>query len=113
MAENNINAYCSICGKGYHLCYSCSNMKTIKPWRSVTDTIECYKIYLALHGYTLSKNKDIAKIELENCDLTGLDNFNPSIKSVIKEIMAENKKIKYASKKAKELVKIETESVNE
>lgn len=27
MAENNINAYCKICGQGYHVCNSCQNQK--------------------------------------------------------------------------------------
>lgn len=98
MAEIN-NAHCSICGKPYQLCNSCGNEKVLKPWRSVTDCIEHYKIYLAIHGYSLSKNKASAKKELENCDLTGLEDFNPSIKTVIAEIMAEPKKIKYVSKK--------------
>ncbi len=92
MTENNINAHCSICNKGYHICHSCTEQKSIKPWRSVTDTIEHYKIYMAIHGYTLSKNKVSAKKELKNCDLSGLESFNPEIKSVIKEIMAEPKK---------------------
>ena len=39
MTENNINAYCSICGEGYHLCSTCQNTKSFKPWRTVTDTI--------------------------------------------------------------------------
>ena len=61
MSEKNINAYCSICGNGYHVCRSCSEQKTFKPWRSIVDNIEHYKIYLALHEYTLSKNKEVAK----------------------------------------------------
>jgi hypothetical protein len=46
---------------------------------------------MALHSYTISKNKEQAKQELENCDLTGLDDFNPDIQSSIKEILAEAK----------------------
>lgn len=116
MSEKNINAYCSICGNGYHVCRSCSEQKTFKPWRSIVDNIEHYKIYLALHEYTLSKNKEVAKKELENCNLSGLEDFKPEIKSVIKEIMAENKKIKTVSKREKvneEVVEVETEDINE
>ncbi|MBO5072516.1 MAG: hypothetical protein J6C32_06085 [Eubacterium sp.] len=85
------NATCSICGKPYKICNACLDQKTFKPWRTVTDTIEHYKIYMALHSYTISKNKEQAKQELENCDLTGLDDFNPDIQSSIKEILAEAK----------------------
>lgn len=99
MTENNINAYCSICGTGYHICKSCLQQKTFKPWRTVTDSIEHYKIYLAIHGYTISKDKEKAKNELESCDLSDLDDFNPEIKAVIKKIMTEPKKTKTTSRK--------------
>ncbi len=108
MAENNINAHCAICNKGYHICHSCSGQKALKPWRSVTDTMEHYKIYLAIHGYTISKDKESAKGELKNCDLSSLENFDPEVKSVIKKIMAENKKVKTAAKK--EVVNAEIEA---
>lgn len=56
---------------------------------------------MAIHGYTLSKNKEIAKRELQKCDLSGLETFTPEIKAVIKEIMAEPKKVRTVSKKGK------------
>lgn len=86
MAET-INAHCKICGKGYHVCASCLAQKGFTPWRTVTDTAGHYKIYLALHGYTLSHNREKAKAELDGCDLSGLENFNPEIKSAIQKIM--------------------------
>lgn len=88
MEGKNINAYCSICGRGYHVCNSCKNEKKFRPWKTVTDTMEHYKIYLVIHGYSVSKNKELANEALQNCNLTGLENFNPEIKSVINEIMA-------------------------
>lgn len=108
MAENNINAFCSICGRGYHICNSCLEQRAFKPWRTVVDSIEHYKIYLAIHSYTVSKDKKGAKVELEKCDLSGLDNFKPEIKSVIEEIMAEPQR-----KKKKENISNETERVDE
>lgn len=53
----------------------------------MTDNIDHYKIYLAIHGYTISKNKIRAKEELMRCNLEKLESFKPEIKSVIKEIM--------------------------
>lgn len=82
---------CSICNKEYEVCNSCKSQKTFKPWRTVTDTIEHYKIYMAVHGYTVSKNKKKAKDELEKCNLSGIEKFNPEIKKVIKEILAKPK----------------------
>lgn len=99
MAEQNINAYCTICGNGYHICNSCLEQKSFKPWRSVVDSIEHYKIYLAIHGYTVSNDKESAKEELQKCDLSDLEHFKPEIKSVIKGIMAEPKRAKITSKK--------------
>lgn len=112
---------CTICGKDYEVCNSCLQQKTFKPWRIVTDSIEHYKIYLVIHGYTISKNKDEAKKELENCDLSDLENFNPEIKAVIKEIMATAtpRKLKTTLKKEKiniEIdngIEIETDNVDE
>lgn len=113
MAENTINAHCSICGAGYHVCRSCLDQKSFKPWRTVTDSIEHYQIYMAIHGYTISKDKEKAREELQNCNLSGLENFNPEIQAVIKEIMAESKKIKTIPKKEKEPVKTEKPGIDE
>lgn len=101
MENQNANAYCSICGKPYRVCRTCAEQKTFKPWRTVTDTIEHYKIYMAVHGYTVSKNKEKAKDDLEKCDLSGLESFNQEIKKVIKEILAKPKATKTVLKKDK------------
>lgn len=93
MADHNINAYCTICGKGYHICSSCLRQKSFNSWRTVADTIDHYKIYMAIHGYTLNKNKEKAKTELKGCDLSEMETFNPEIKSVINTIMAETNDI--------------------
>lgn len=89
MSESNVNAYCKICGKGYHVCNTCRTQKTFKAWRSITDTIDHFLIYSAIHEYTVLKNKETTRVKLGKCDLTGLENFRPEIRTVIKEIMQE------------------------
>lgn len=86
MSEQN-NATCAICGKGYRVCNSCAEQKTFQPWRTVTDTSEHYKIYLALHGYTVTGDKETARKELQQCDLNGKDSFIPKIRADIDEIL--------------------------
>lgn len=104
MTDNKINAHCSICNKGYTICNSCNNEKKFKPWRTVTDSIEHYKIYMAIHGYTVTKNKEQAKTDLQNCDLSDMVSFKPEIKSVIQEIMYEPVKVKPVSRTQKNKV---------
>lgn len=111
MAEN-INAFCKICNSGYHVCNTCLNEKKFKPWKTVTDTPEHFLIYSAIHSYTISKDKEKARSDLQKCNLSGLENFRPKIKSVIEEIMSEPKKNKRTSSKKmkEENVEIEVEN---
>lgn len=108
---------CTICNKEYEVCNSCLEQKTFKPWKSIVDSIEHYKIYLAIHGYTLSKDKEKAKSELQNCNLNDLENFKPEIKAVIKEIVAEPKRTRTTLKKKEEdieaVTEIKTDNVDE
>ena len=89
--SQELNATCDICGKKYHICSSCKEVKSFTPWRTVTDTMQHYIIFLALSEYTKTKDKEKAKEELSKCDLSELDTFNENIKTAIKEIMAEGK----------------------
>ena len=89
--SQELNATCDICGKKYHICSSCKEVKSFTPWRTVTDTMQHYIIFLALSEYTKTKDKEKAKEELSKCDLSELDTFNENIKSAIKEIMADGK----------------------
>ena len=89
--SQELNATCDICGKKYHICSSCKEVKSFTPWRTVTDTMQHYIIFLALSEYTKTKDKEKAKEELSKCDLSELDTFNENIKTAIKEIMTDGK----------------------
>lgn len=93
-----LNATCGICGERYHVCNTCKSVKTLKPWRTITDTIDCYKIYMVIHDY---KNgiltKENARKMLDECTLP--KTFQSHIKVVIDEIMSTDKKVKQETKK--------------
>ena len=84
-----LNATCAICNTKYHMCETCKSIKSFQPWRTVTDTLPHYTIYLTLAEYTKTGNKEKAKEELQKCDLTGLETFDKDIRKVIKEIIKE------------------------
>jgi len=85
----NINHWCSVCGKGYHTCDSCRNTQSFTPWRSITDTIEHYKIHLIITDYQngyMSKeeaNKKLANICFQISEL------KEGVQKVINEIKFE------------------------
>ncbi len=93
MAEN-INATCSICGRGYHMCLSCKDHVNLNPWKKFTDTSEHYKIYQILRGYnTKLYTKEEAKSKLQMVDLSDFDILRDNIKNIIKDIMGEDEKM--------------------
>jgi len=95
MSKENLNATCSICGKKYHMCVTCSEVKSFMPWRTIVDTVNCYKIFLILRDYTnKSKTKESAKADLEKCDLSEISTFIPEVKSAVEEILKDVVRIK-------------------
>lgn len=82
-----INHWCVLCGTGYHACDSCEKEKTFTPWRTLTDTVEHYKIFTILKEY---KNKlidrDRAKELLSSLNLSGKENYKESAKKVLADI---------------------------
>lgn len=89
--SEELNATCDVCGKKYHMCYSCEEIKTFNPWKRVVCTVECFKIYMAVHGYTVTKDKEMARKALSSCDLSELESFSDNIKQAIKEILSDDK----------------------
>lgn len=90
MAENN--AVCSICGKAYHLCLACSDAMKLHPWKTYTDTQECFKVFQVVRGFSTGVyTKDEAKEKLQNVDLKDVNSFRPHIKKIVKDILKEEK----------------------
>lgn len=113
--SNKINHWCVVCGKGYHACDSCNETKSITPWRSLTDTVEHFKLFTVLKDYNNKLiNKTEARNLLSNIDLSGKDSFKDSAKNVLEDILkddvVEPKKMK---KRYEKPVNIEEEIVSE
>ncbi len=92
--SEQINATCTVCGNGYHMCLSCKDKMKLSPWKMYTDTAEHFKIHQIIHGFSTGVyGKDEVRIKLKNVDLSDLDTFKPNIKSIIKDILKEEKPI--------------------
>lgn len=104
--SEKFNSICDICGKPYKVCGSCKEIKSFTPWRTITDTMDHYKIFLVLSNYTNTEDKVRAKQELATCDLSELETFRPEIKAVIKDIMTEDKTVKQETVKSEPVKKI-------
>lgn len=100
MSNNKkINHWCVVCGNGYHACDSCTNTKSFTPWRTLTDTIEHFKIFTILKDFNNGLiTKERAKELLSDLDLSGKDNFKDSAKKVLIDIYAETPKDKAENK---------------
>ena len=91
MAEKN-NATCAICGKPYYVCMSCRDSLKVNPWKTHTDSVNCYKVYQIVHGFSTGVyNEDEVRGKLKNIDLGNLKSFRPHIKKIIEDILKEDK----------------------
>lgn len=91
MTEKN-NAVCSICGKEYYACLSCSDAMKLHPFKSFTDTAEHFKVFQVVRGLSTGVyTKDEAKEKFKNIDLKDIESFRPHIKKIIKDVLKEDK----------------------
>ena len=98
MTTNKPNATCAICGKPYHMCYSCKGNQNAV-WKRHCDTAEHYKIYQLVHGYTTGLYTDAeAAAKLKNIDVSDVDELRPHIRDIIKKIQAYSKPKKTVKK---------------
>ena len=88
---SNDRSVCIVCGKEYDACFNCNETKNLRPWRTVCDTVECYKIHVILSDYNNGyKTKEQAKEALSNIDYK-LDELKESVQKMIKDIVSVNK----------------------
>ena len=105
MMSEQINATCSICGKGYHLCISCKDAMKLHPWKMHTDSASCYQVFQAVNGYSTSVyTKEEFKSKLKNIDLSNLENYRDHIKALIKDILKEDELVAEAAQDEEKVV---------
>lgn len=91
---NKLNAKCAICGKPYHMCYSCDKKNAQLVWKRFCCCPEHYKIYQLVHGYTTGLyTKSEAKRKLKNIDTSDIDELRPNIREILVGIMGNDKKV--------------------
>lgn len=96
MPEKN-NATCSICGNGYHVCYSCKDSMQLQPWKIHCCSADCYKTYQVVRGFSTGVyTKDEFKSKLKNINLSNLDNYREHIKALIKNALKEEPVVEIA-----------------
>ena len=89
--NEQINATCTVCGNGYHMCLSCKDKMKLSPWKIYTDTAEHFKIHQIIHGFSTGVyNKTEVKTKLKNVDLSDLNTFKSNIKAIIEDILKED-----------------------
>lgn len=106
--SKEINHWCVVCGKGYHACDTCNETKSFTPWRTLTDSIEHFKIFTVLKDYNnklIDKKK--AKELLSNLNLSDKDSFKDSSKKLLYEIFNEEAIERKVVKRKKDIEKNE------
>ena len=89
MSEKN-NATCSICDSGYHVCNSCKDSISLRPWKIHCCSADCFKTYQVVRGFSTGVyTKDEFKSKLKSIDLSNLDNYREHIKTLINDVLKE------------------------
>lgn len=88
MARNN--RVCCVCGKEYYYCSNdCFDSRNQPSWKGSFHDENCRNIYNACASYNIGQmSHEEAKKILDECDLSGKENFTPATQRIIKEIYA-------------------------
>lgn len=103
------NHECVLCGKKYHACDSCFEIKTYTPWRTVCDTFNHYLIWGTIRSYkTGILSREQAHDELIGYGVKDgeFNDFRPAVAITLEEIFTVPKPAK--SKKKSVELKAET-----
>lgn len=106
MAKQN-NRICIICGRQYRFCGSCRGDAGKPSWYHIFDGERCnevYEICVAYRDEVISTKE--AYERLSKLDLSDLENFAPSTKAQIEEIMSYKETPLVEEIKEKDTVKV-------
>lgn len=80
---------CATCRSSYNFCPKCNKDKNKPLWYFTFCSQNCHDIYETTSNFENGKiNADEAKLQLNNLDLSKLDNFGESYKKSINKIMS-------------------------
>ena len=95
------NRTCIVCGKVYTYCPNCSSFERYPKWMNLFHDENCMKLFEIVSNYNVgASTKEKAFEQLQECDITDLENFPETVKAPIKEILIvqDIKNVKEASK---------------
>ena len=85
------NRICKTCGKAYYYCPSCTKSLISPQWMLMWDTENCKNIFEIVSNYAQGIiSKDVARKQLEKCDLKNRYSFKENIRKLLDEILAKN-----------------------
>ena len=91
MAKEN-NATCSICGSEYHVCLSCKDKMKLHPYKIYCCSPSHFQVFQVVRGFSTGVyDKDEFKSKLLNIDLSDLEDYRKHIKTLIKDVLKEEK----------------------
>lgn len=109
----NDNVKCVVCGRGYHLCMSCKDKLSMKPWKVLTDTAEHYKVHQIVNGYRGGiYTKDEARVALANVDISDKHTYLYSVRKILNEILKQDIKVEKKIQKVQPKVNVTDKIIN-
>lgn len=106
MTKEN-NAVCSICGKEYYACLSCSDAMKLHPYKIHCCSPSHFQVFQVVRGLSTGVyTRDEAKEKFKNIDLTDIESFRPHIRDIVKDVLKEDKPVVKAVEKVESIKSI-------